>query len=267
MKNYILVVDDSPTVRAAAQFALDEAGFDVKTADDGEDGFEKLKMIQKEGNKTAMIISDVNMPNMDGITFTKEVKKTVFKDIPILILTTESQVSKKEEGKAAGAVGWLIKPFLPEQLINVVKKFAESPKKTKAPQSKLEVKEHINKLLQVFCAESLERIPEIEENLSKLKEKSDDEELIESVFTEIHNIKGWSLFAGCIDIPGFSHVVENVLKKVRDKEVEVSSDLISIFFSSVKAIRRMVRAMMKGEKDTANERDMKDIKDYLQGYL
>ncbi|HPV20452.1 MAG TPA: response regulator, partial [bacterium] len=75
------------------------------------------------GEKVDMIISDINMPVMDGITFIKEVKKGDFRFIPILILTTESENSKKMEGKAAGASGWLVKPFKPEQLVWVVKKF------------------------------------------------------------------------------------------------------------------------------------------------
>jgi two-component system chemotaxis response regulator CheY len=76
-----------------------------------------------EGKHVAMIISDINMPVMDGIAFIKEVKKTPFKYTPILVLTTESQEDKKMEGKKAGASGWLVKPFKPEQLINVTKKF------------------------------------------------------------------------------------------------------------------------------------------------
>ena len=70
-----------------------------------------------------MILSDINMPVMDGLTFIRNVKKTSCKFIPILVLTTESQASKKAEGKAAGAAGWLVKPFQPEQLVAVVKKF------------------------------------------------------------------------------------------------------------------------------------------------
>jgi len=89
----------------------------------GEEGLAKLLENKRTGEKVDMIISDINMPVMDGITFIKEVKKGDFRFIPILILTTESENSKKMEGKAAGASGWLVKPFKPEQLVWVVKKF------------------------------------------------------------------------------------------------------------------------------------------------
>jgi two-component system chemotaxis response regulator CheY len=77
----------------------------------------------KDGENIGMIISDINMPIMDGITFIHEVKKTPFKYTPILVLTTESQEEMKMKGKKAGASGWLVKPFKPEQLVYVTKKF------------------------------------------------------------------------------------------------------------------------------------------------
>lgn len=120
---YILIVDDSATLRASVNYTLKEAGFDTLNAINGKDGLDKLQQAMAEGKQIAMIISDINMPIMDGITFIKEVKKTPFKFTPILVLTTESQEEKKLEGKKAGASGWLVKPFKPEQLIYVTKKF------------------------------------------------------------------------------------------------------------------------------------------------
>jgi two-component system chemotaxis response regulator CheY len=120
---YILVVDDSATLRASVNYTLKEAGFDTLNAINGKDGLDKLQQAMAEGKQIAMIISDINMPIMDGITFIKEVKKTPFKFTPILVLTTESQEEKKLEGKKAGASGWLVKPFKPEQFIYVTKKF------------------------------------------------------------------------------------------------------------------------------------------------
>jgi two-component system chemotaxis response regulator CheY len=120
---YILIVDDSATLRASVNYTLKEAGFDTMNAINGKDGLEKLQQAMADGKQIAMIISDINMPVMDGITFIKEVKKTPFKFTPILVLTTESQEEKKMEGKKAGASGWLVKPFKPEQLIYVTKKF------------------------------------------------------------------------------------------------------------------------------------------------
>jgi two-component system chemotaxis response regulator CheY len=122
MEKFILIVDDSTTLRASVQFALAGAGYKVAEARDGKDGLVVLQNIRSHGDQVSMIISDINMPNMDGITFIREVKKTPFKFIPILVLTTESQESKKLEGKNAGATGWLVKPFKSAQLLQVVKK-------------------------------------------------------------------------------------------------------------------------------------------------
>ncbi len=123
MKRYILVVDDSPTLRTSIDITLREFGFETIDAQDGKDGLEKLKEAMKNGQSIKMIISDINMPVMDGITFIKKVKKTPFKYIPILVLTTESEEEKKLEGKKAGAAGWLVKPFRPDQLMYVIGKF------------------------------------------------------------------------------------------------------------------------------------------------
>jgi two-component system, chemotaxis family, chemotaxis protein CheY len=102
---------------------LKSAGFETINAVNGADGLEKLTEAHKQGDQIGMIISDINMPVMDGITFIKEVKKTPFKFLPILVLTTESQDDMKLKGKQAGASGWLVKPFKPEQLVYVTKKF------------------------------------------------------------------------------------------------------------------------------------------------
>lgn len=123
MKSKILVVDDSATLRASVNYTLKEAGFETVNAVNGADGLEKLNQSMKNGEVIGMIISDINMPVMDGITFITEVKKTPFKYTPILVLTTESQEEMKMKGKKAGASGWLVKPFKPEQLVYVTKKF------------------------------------------------------------------------------------------------------------------------------------------------
>ncbi len=123
MKKKILIIDDSKSLRSAADFTLKSAGFDTVQAGDGVEGLEALKTIDEAD--IGMIITDINMPNMDGIAFIKEVKKTKFKFVPILVLTTEAQEEKKKEGQQAGASGWLVKPFNSEQLINIVEKFVE----------------------------------------------------------------------------------------------------------------------------------------------
>lgn len=119
----ILIVDDSSTLRMSVEFTLTDNGHEVLQAEDGLKGLEVLKNCKE--NDIAMIITDINMPNMDGITMIKEIKKTSDKYIPILIMTTEAEESKKAEGKKAGASGWLIKPFKPDQLIGVVSRFVK----------------------------------------------------------------------------------------------------------------------------------------------
>ncbi|AKA85993.1 response regulator [Pseudomonas fuscovaginae UPB0736] len=118
MAKNVLVVDDSSSVRQVVGIALKSAGYDVIEASDGKDALSKLT-----GQKVHLIISDVNMPNMDGITFVKEVKKLAnYKFTPIIMLTTESQESKKAEGQAAGAKAWVVKPFQPAQMLAAVSK-------------------------------------------------------------------------------------------------------------------------------------------------
>ncbi|HPC48294.1 MAG TPA: response regulator, partial [Deltaproteobacteria bacterium] len=105
----ILVVDDSPTLRASVTYTLKAAGYETIGAVNGADGLEKLKQAYTTGDVIGMIISDINMPVMDGITFIREVKKTPFRFLPILVLTTETQEDLKMKGKQAGAAGWLVK--------------------------------------------------------------------------------------------------------------------------------------------------------------
>jgi len=113
----ILAVDDSATVRQMVTFALKGAGYDVIEAKDGQDALGKLTQ------PIAMVITDLNMPNMDGITLIKGLRAhQKVKYVPIVVLTTESQPAKKQEAKSAGATAWIVKPFRPEQLIAVVQK-------------------------------------------------------------------------------------------------------------------------------------------------
>jgi two-component system chemotaxis response regulator CheY len=116
MAKTIMIVDDSASVRQVVGIALKGAGYDVLEASDGKDALAKLT-----GQKIHLIISDVNMPNMDGITLVKELKKHPnYKFTPVMMLTTESQDSKKAEGQAAGAKAWIVKPFQPPQMLDAV---------------------------------------------------------------------------------------------------------------------------------------------------
>ena len=118
MAKTIMTVDDSASIRQMVSFTLKDAGYAVIEAVDGKDALAKLP-----GAGVNMIITDLNMPNMDGIELIRQVRANAeCKFIPIIMLTTESQTEKKQEGKAAGATGWIVKPFKPEQLLAVVKK-------------------------------------------------------------------------------------------------------------------------------------------------
>ncbi len=121
MGRSILIVDDSASMRQLVTFALKNAGYEVIAAVDGKDALGKLK-----GTKVDMVVTDLNMPNMDGIELTRQLRSSpASKFIPVVLLTTESQDAKKQEGRAAGASGWIVKPFNPEQLISVIKKFVK----------------------------------------------------------------------------------------------------------------------------------------------
>lgn len=118
MAKTIMVVDDSVSLRQVVSIALSSAGYSVIEACDGRDALAKLN-----GQKVNLIISDVNMPNMDGISLVREVKKlSDHKFTPIIMLTTESQDNMKKEGQAAGAKAWVVKPFLPQQMLSAVSK-------------------------------------------------------------------------------------------------------------------------------------------------
>lgn len=118
MGRKILIVDDSKMVRQMVSFTLKEAGFDVVEAENGQDGLDKLG-----SHAVDLIVTDLNMPVMDGITFIAHARTVAdAKYIPILMLTTESQPEMKLKGKAAGATGWIVKPFDPPKLLGVIAK-------------------------------------------------------------------------------------------------------------------------------------------------
>ena len=114
----ILAVDDSASMRQMVSFTLKGAGHDVQEASDG---VEALKIAQT--GTFDLVLTDINMPNMDGVTLIKELRQLpAYKFIPMLTLTTESGAEKKAEGKQAGATGWIVKPFSPDQLLATIKK-------------------------------------------------------------------------------------------------------------------------------------------------
>lgn len=118
MAKTALIVDDSTSMRQMVSFTMQEAGFSVLEGANGQEALQRV-----EGNRVELVITDLNMPVMDGIALIRQLRSNpAYKFTPILMLTTESQESKKQEGKAAGATGWIIKPFDPQKLLAVVAK-------------------------------------------------------------------------------------------------------------------------------------------------
>jgi len=116
MSKTVMIIDDSGSFRTIVKLALQKAGYTVVEACDGQDALQKL-----EGQKLNLVVCDVNMPNMDGITFVKHLKASpAHKFLPVIMLTTESQEAKKAEGRAAGARARITKPFQPSQLVDAV---------------------------------------------------------------------------------------------------------------------------------------------------
>lgn len=118
MGKTIMTVDDSTSIRQMVTFTLKNAAYEVVEAKDG-----KEALVKSKDAGIDMVLTDLNMPNMDGIELIKNLRADpAYKFVPIVMLTTESQDSKKQEGRSAGATGWIVKPFKPEQLLAVVKK-------------------------------------------------------------------------------------------------------------------------------------------------
>lgn len=114
----ILAVDDSPSMRQMVSFTLREAGYEVIEAEDGEDALAKAKT-----RTVQLVLTDVNMPKMDGIELIRRLRTLpAYAGVPILMLTTESADAKKQEGRQAGATGWIVKPFDPDKLLATISK-------------------------------------------------------------------------------------------------------------------------------------------------
>ncbi|OGQ51853.1 MAG: two-component system response regulator [Deltaproteobacteria bacterium RIFCSPLOWO2_02_FULL_53_8] len=118
MAKIVMIVDDSASIRQVVNLTLRKVGYDVIEAVDGQDALKKLANV-----KVNLLICDVNMPNMDGISLVRSLKAMPdYKYVPVIMLTTESQEAKKQEGRAAGARAWVVKPFKPEQMLEAVSK-------------------------------------------------------------------------------------------------------------------------------------------------
>jgi two-component system chemotaxis response regulator CheY len=119
--NYILVIDDSSTLRTSIEYALKKFGHQIMQAENGSIALDEINEIKKTGGEIKLCVCDVNMPIMDGLSFVREFRKDD-KFTPILMLTTETGEDMLKRGKDAGASGWMIKPFRPAELVQVVEK-------------------------------------------------------------------------------------------------------------------------------------------------
>ncbi len=118
MEKTILIADDSESIRELVKMTLEGAGYQVLA---GKDGQEAADMLQ--GQKVQLVITDLHMPRLDGISLIREIRSRAgYEHVPVLLLTTESQAAKKQDAREAGATGWIVKPFVPEKLLAVVKK-------------------------------------------------------------------------------------------------------------------------------------------------
>ena len=123
MATTILIVDDSLSIRQSTRFILEQGNYTVREASDGVEALKALSAV-----KANLVITDINMPNMDGLTLVKKIRaEPASKFMPILVLTTESQGSIIDEGKKAGATGWIVKPFNAGKLLETVKKVVGPP--------------------------------------------------------------------------------------------------------------------------------------------
>ncbi|MDN4502785.1 response regulator [Alteromonadaceae bacterium BrNp21-10] len=118
MSKNILIVDDSPSIRQMVEVTLKATSHNVTTAKDGQEAFDMCKI-----HRYDFVLTDQNMPRMDGLTLIKSLRSlATYKTVPIIVLTTESGDAMKAQGRAAGATGWMVKPFDPNKLIEIVKK-------------------------------------------------------------------------------------------------------------------------------------------------
>ena len=121
MGKTILIVDDSASMRQLISFTVKDAGYEIVSAANGGEALAKIA-----GVKIDMVITDLNMPEMDGITLIRQLRALQeFRFVPIIMLTTEAQDAKRQDGRTAGASGWIVKPFSPEKLLEVVRKFVK----------------------------------------------------------------------------------------------------------------------------------------------
>ena len=126
METHILLVDDSTTIRTSAASCLRKAKYQVTEAVNGLDALEKLEILRAHGENVSLVLTDLNMPEMDGITLIRRLREGPYKFVPVLVCSTETDRAVVEDGKSAGASGWLRKPFQADELLDAIEKLVWS---------------------------------------------------------------------------------------------------------------------------------------------
>lgn len=217
----ILTVDDSPSLRMAIKIALTGAGYAVTEAGDGVEGLTKAK-----GAKFDLIITDLNMPNMDGLTMIRELRKDPAQcGTPIIFLTTESDDAMKQQAKAAGATGWLVKPF-PRTADQGLAQGAR-PVSGGDP-------------IAAFRVEAGDLLDQIEQGLLDLTHRLEDRDLIDAVFRGLHTLKGSGAMFGFDALASFTHHCETAFDRVRKGLAPATQGLVAVILSAKDHMRALV---------------------------
>jgi two-component system chemotaxis sensor kinase CheA len=253
MSKRILSVDDSASMRQMVSFTLKKEGYEVIEASDGQDALAKLK-----GTPVNMVITDLHMPNMDGIELIKSIRSdSAYKFMPIVMLTTESNQDKKDLGRQAGATGWIVKPFKPDQLINVVRKLLGEDGGGGIMDAQK----------QLYREEAYELLADLEEALIEVEQDPGNNDTVNRIFRAMHTIKGSGAMFGFDDIAKFTHTIETVYDLIRGGKLSVTEDLISLTLRSCDQIKLMLGAS-EGQgavDDTATGEITRAFKDIISG--
>ena len=235
MSRLILVVDDSPTMRGMVSHALNEAGFTTKEAENGKDALIKLTMMEEGGAKPDVIVTDINMPEMDGIELVKEIRKlSAFKHVPVLVLTTDN-TDEKERGREGGRS---------DRLVGEAVRLGIDPEgNTKGAAS---VNGDYSKFLQTFFEEVTEHLSVLESGLLTLEQNPDDVEVLYRIFRSVHTIKGAGPMFGFTTMSRFAHKVETLLDPLRNRKFSATRQIIDLLLESADCLNMLVEAAKNG---------------------
>ena len=216
MVKRILAVDDSASVRQVERFVLSGAGYEVTEARDGQEALTLLATMQAN-----LVLTDLNMPKIDGLELIRAVRKSpAHRLTPIIMVTTESDSTKKAEGKAAGATGWIVQAVLPGA--------APCRRKEGARMSSPDSTRSLQQFICGFRDEATELLRDLEETLLELETRPNDGELVARIFRALHTIKGTSAMFSLDNIASVAHGLETAFDEVRHGRLAASPQLVSL---------------------------------------